>query len=75
MINCKRIRQIRRLRDMTQAELAMKMGYASSNSVHKLERGCCDLPFTRMEKMAAILGIPLNELIIADLEQTNNEEE
>ena len=70
MINGKRIRQMRRLREMTQAELAREMGYASSNSVHMLEKGCIDLPFSRIEKMAAILGISLNELITADPENT-----
>lgn len=70
MINGKRIRQVRRFREMTQAELAKEMGYASSNCVHRLEKGRCDLPFSRIEKMAAILGISLNELITADPENT-----
>ena len=70
MINGKRIRQIRRHQEMTQKELARKMGYASSNSVHLLEKGRVDLPFSKIEKMAAILGVSLNELVAAEPQNT-----
>ena len=72
MINGKRIRQMRRLREMTQAELAKEMGYASSNSVHMLEKGCIDLPFSRIEKVATVLGISITELVTNDPVILNN---
>ena len=72
MINGKRVRQIRRFREMTQAELAKEMGYASSNCVHRLEKGRCDLPFSRIEKVATVLGISITELVTNDPVILNN---
>ena len=71
MVNFKRIRQLRRMQDITQKELALRAGYSSQNSLYKLECGMTDLPISRLEKIADILGVPISELLIPDSPETN----
>lgn len=71
MVNFKRIRQLRRMQDITQKELALRAGYSSQNSLHRLEYGMTDLPISRLEKIADILGVPVSELLIPDSPKTN----
>jgi len=58
----KRIKYYRTLKDWTQEELAdeLDMGLPT---ISKIERGVIDMPFTRLCKMAKVLGVSLPELV------------
>ena len=57
-----RIRKRREEINMSQQELAEKLGYSSRSSINKIELGLIDLPQSKIEKCAEILQIPINEL-------------
>ena len=63
-LNRKRMRQLRRFNDLTLAELAEKVGYRSSNSIWKLENSETDAPISKLERMAAIFGVDVQELLL-----------
>ena len=73
MINFKKIRQLRRMQDISQRELAARVGYSSQNSLHKLEKGKTDLPTSRLEKIASVLGVSVSELLISNYPEANNQ--
>lgn len=50
-----RIRARRIELDMSQDELAQKLGYKSRSSINKLEAGLQDLPLSKVEEIASIL--------------------
>ena len=52
--------------DLTQKEFAVLVGYSSQNSLHKLERGMIDLPASRLEKIASVLQVPVEDLLLPD---------
>ena len=66
MVNYRKIRQLRRMMDLSQTEFAVLVGYSSQNSLHKLERGMIDLPASRLEKIARVLRVPVEELLLPD---------
>ena len=66
MVNYRKIRQLRRMMDLTQKEFAVLVGYSSQNSLHKLERGMIDLPASRLEKIASVLQVPVEDLLLPD---------
>ena len=66
MLNYRKIRQLRRMLDLTQKEFAVLVGYSSQNSLHKLERGMIDLPASRLEKIASVLQVPVEDLLLPD---------
>ena len=66
MVNYRKIRQLRRMMDLTQKEFAVLVGYSSQNSLHKLERGMIDLPASRLEKIAKVLQVSVEDLLLPD---------
>lgn len=66
MVNYRKIRQLRRMMDLTQKEFALLIGYSSQNSLHKLERGMIDLPASRLEKIANVLQVTVEDLLLPD---------
>ncbi len=57
----KRLRKLRRNSDITQEELAEKIGM-SSNFISQLERGINAPSFEVLAKLAAALQVPVREL-------------
>lgn len=55
------VRQKRRAMDLTQDELAQKVGY-SRQSIAAIERGTMPLPLTVAKDMAEVFGCTLDEL-------------
>ena len=66
MLDFKKVRRLRRMQDLTQEQFAAMLGYSGHNSLHKLERGQVDLPLSRLEKVAAVLGVPVGDLIVPE---------
>lgn len=54
--------------DLSQKEFAVLIGYSSQNSLHKLERGMIDLPASRLERIANVLQVAVEDLLIPDEE-------
>lgn len=51
-----RIRELRYRNNMTQEELALKVGYTSRSSINKIEKGMVDLPQSKIAEIADALG-------------------
>jgi transcriptional regulator with XRE-family HTH domain len=71
------IHQWRDLRSITQAQLAKKLGYSTSQFISNVERGICSFPVKKAKKLAKILDIPydlLKTAYIADLSEELNQE-
>lgn len=62
MSPAKRIREIRLSKNLSQAELAEKIGIAVQN-YWKIEKGITDLTLSRLNKIADALEVPLAELL------------
>jgi transcriptional regulator with XRE-family HTH domain len=50
-----RIRELRYNNNMTQEELALKVGYTSRSSINKIEKGMVDLPQSKIAEIADAL--------------------
>ena len=57
-----KLKVMRQLKDLTQEELAEKIGY-SVNGYAKIERGESDVSMSNLEKIAQVLGIDLHKLL------------
>ena len=51
-----KIRTLREEKGLSQEELAQKMGYKSKTSIHKIEQDVTDLPLSKVNEFAKILG-------------------
>jgi len=56
------IRRYRELKNMTQEELALALGYKTKGSVNKIEQNVTKLPQPKIKLCADILGIPVAKL-------------
>ena len=59
----------RELNKMSQAELAEKLGYGSSQFISNIERGLCGFPISKLKKLCKILKIDermMLEALVAD---------
>lgn len=56
------IRSARERQELTQLELANKLGYESMQFVSLIERGMSKAPLTVIGKLAVILGIPAKKI-------------
>lgn len=56
------LRRIRVSKNMTQDELAKKLGYTNRSSINKIEVGRSDMPRSKIELAAKILGVSPLEL-------------
>ena len=59
----KNIKDRRIALDMTQAELAQKMGYADKSMIAKIEKGQVDLPQSKIVAFAKVLGVSPSDLM------------
>jgi transcriptional regulator with XRE-family HTH domain len=65
------IRNYRQNKEMTQLELAQKLGYDSTQFISLFERGYSKVPHNILGKLIVILGIPeknVLEILIKDYE-------
>jgi transcriptional regulator with XRE-family HTH domain len=58
-----KIKVMRLFKDLTQEEMAEKLGYASIQGYAKLERGETDPSIGKLEEIAKVLGISLQDLL------------
>ena len=65
------VRFYRRLRDMTQVELAIAAGYKTKSSINKIERNEVDVPLERLEKIANALRVNKEALLGVGTYQKN----
>lgn len=59
----KNIKNRRKELNMTQTELALKIGYADKSSIARIEKGEIDLPLSKVKEFAAALEIDTNDLL------------
>ena len=57
------IKQLREERDMTQEQLAEKMGYSHKSSINKIETGKSDLPQSKLVEFAKVFGVSPCDLL------------
>jgi len=57
-----KLKAVRLFKGLSQEEMAEKLGY-SINGYTKIERGEVDLNFTKLEKIAEVMGIDLQKLL------------
>lgn len=57
MIVYENIRKYRKLKGMTQNELADKVGYTSGSMITKIEKGCINLTTEKLHDIADALGV------------------
>ena len=64
-----RIRMLRRMNGMSQEELAKKSGYEGRSMISRIESGQIDLQISKVELIAAALGVNPEYLFGADEHQ------
>lgn len=69
----KNIAQRRKELNMTQEELATKMGYKSKSTINKIELGINDIPQTKIVKFADVLGVSPSSLMGWDKIKKDND--
>ena len=67
------VRKYRRKKDMTQAELAEKLGYKNKASIGKIENGNNEVLISMAEKIAEALGVDVMQLLHGDPEDEYSE--
>ena len=66
-----KIKEARLIRQMTQEELAHKVGYTSRSAINKIEMGKVDIPATRISALANALGVSEKWLLDLDDEDAD----
>jgi transcriptional regulator with XRE-family HTH domain len=69
-----RILQRRKELDLTQEELAKRMGYKSKSTINKIEMGINDIPQSKIAKFAEVLSTTPSYLMGWDEEENSPEE-
>lgn len=69
-----RILQRRKELDLTQEELARRMGYKSKSTINKIEMGINDIPQSKIMKFAEVLATTPSFLMGWDEEENSPEE-
>lgn len=67
------VRRYRRFRGMTQAELAVQLGYKNKASIGKIENGDSDLPLSMAQKIADVLRVDIMVLTHGDSATDNTQ--
>ncbi len=70
----KNIRYLRKAHNLSQDDLAEKMGYKSYTTIQKWESGVSEPPIGKLRKLADIFHISMNELTNVDLSEGKREE-
>ena len=68
------IATLRKRNNLTQEELALKVGYNSKSSINKIELGINDLPQNKIICYAEVFGVTPAELMGWDLEEIPSKE-
>ena len=63
----------RKIAKMSQAELAERLGYGSSQFISNVERGLCTFPIKKMRKLSKILRLSPELLVSAYVADTTEE--
>lgn len=69
----KNIMEKRKELNMTQEELAKKLGYKSKSTINKIENGTNDIPQSKIVKFAEVLGTTPSALMGWEKVQKNND--
>lgn len=56
------VRRYRKFNGMTQAELAVKLGYKNKASIGKIENGDAEVPLSMAQKIADVLNVDIMAL-------------
>jgi len=64
------LKTARESRNITQSELAKKLGYTTSQFISNWERGLCDPPFDAIPEISHFLGLSKRDIVNVILEQT-----
>jgi transcriptional regulator with XRE-family HTH domain len=64
------LKTARERRNITQSELAKKLGYSTSQFISNWERGLCDPPLDAIPEISQFLGISKKDVMSVILEQT-----
>jgi transcriptional regulator with XRE-family HTH domain len=64
------LKNAREKRNVTQSELAKKLGYTTSQFISNWERGLCDPPMDAIPEISQFLGLSKRDVVTAILEQT-----
>lgn len=67
------VREYRQKANMTQLDLAQKLGYDSTQFVSLFERGLSKVPFNVLGQLVIILGIPEKRIMKTLLDAYENE--
>lgn len=57
------IRELRKQLGLSQQDLADRLGYSDRSSIAKIESGSVDLPQSKIEAFAKVLGVKANDLM------------
>lgn len=68
-----RIRQRRNELNWSQRDLASKMGYNNNSTITRIESGKVDIPQSRIEQFAKVLGVSVPYLMGWEQVQKNND--
>ena len=64
----KKIRKYREWLELSQEYMAMQLGITQS-TYSKIERGQIDIPHDRIQQLAALFGLPADELLLLEVNQ------
>lgn len=59
----KNIKKYRELKNMSQEELAKRVGYSNRSAITRIEKGEIDLPQSKIVAIADALGVPAGALM------------
>ncbi len=65
------IAEQRKLKELTQEELAEKLGI-TKNAVSKWERGLCLMDMSLLKPLSEILGVSVNDILAGEIIKSNN---
>jgi transcriptional regulator with XRE-family HTH domain len=68
----KKIRTFRKLRDVSQVELAKQLGYTSTGTLSQVETGIRGMDIDKLPTLARILDVPL-AVLVSDIDMTEDE--
>src|ERR1700691_4295238 len=64
------LKTAREKRNVTQSELAKRLGYTTSQFISNCERGLCDPPLDAIPEISQFLGLSKRDVMTVILEQT-----
>jgi transcriptional regulator with XRE-family HTH domain len=65
------LRECRHSVNMSQEEVALKLGYSERHFISRMENGRVSLPLNKIKDIAELYRIPLHDLVDAVIEEQN----